>query len=47
LWKELDTLLSKHKYKALWVRGHNGHPENEWCDVRAGEETAKQKLIGE
>ena len=29
LWQELDQLLSKHKIRWIWVKGHNGHPENE------------------
>ena len=32
LWDELLTLLEKHSLKVNWVRGHNGHPENERCD---------------
>lgn len=32
LWDELLTLLEKHRMKINWVRGHNGHPENERCD---------------
>lgn len=40
LWQELVPLLQKFKPKFVWVRGHNGHPENERCDalaVRAAE----------
>ena len=32
LWQELLPLLSRHEVKFVWVRGHNGHPENERCD---------------
>ncbi|GAB6036385.1 ribonuclease HI [Fundidesulfovibrio butyratiphilus] len=32
LWTRLDGLLSRHKVKLTWVRGHNGHPMNERCD---------------
>jgi ribonuclease HI len=35
LWKELYNLLQKHELKLFWVRGHNGHPENERCDFLA------------
>lgn len=35
LWDRLLELLSKHKVKFQWIRGHNGHPENERCDVLA------------
>jgi ribonuclease HI len=35
LWKEMDALMQKHDVKFHWVRGHNGHPENERADVLA------------
>jgi ribonuclease HI len=35
LWKELVTLLDKHKVTFVWVKGHNGHPYNERCDILA------------
>ena len=43
LWKELDELLKIHEYVGKWVRGHNGHPENEWCDEAAGLKTEEYK----
>lgn len=35
LWQELDQLLSKHKIRWIWIKGHNGHPENERVDKLA------------
>lgn len=35
LWQELDALLPRHKIKWIWVKGHNGHPENERVDQLA------------
>lgn len=35
LWLELLQLSKRHKVKWVWVRGHNGHPENERADVLA------------
>jgi ribonuclease HI len=35
LWRRLDELLQIHDVKAEWVRGHDGHPENERCDQLA------------
>ena len=35
LWQELDTLLTKHQVRWIWVKGHNGHPENERVDKLA------------
>ena len=35
LWERLLLLLERHKVSFVWVRGHNGHPENERCDELA------------
>lgn len=35
LWQELDELLQKHDVSFHWVRGHDGHPENERADKLA------------
>ena len=35
LWQELDGLLNVHQVKAIWVKGHAGHPENERVDKLA------------
>lgn len=32
LWEELITLIDRHDVTVVWVKGHNGHPENERCD---------------
>lgn len=32
LWEELDDLVQRHELSYHWVRGHDGHPENERCD---------------
>ncbi len=41
LWQELDALLQKYNVKWLWVKGHNGHPENERVDNLARKEAQK------
>jgi ribonuclease HI len=40
LWQQLDLLNAQHKVSWGWVRGHNGHAENERVDalVRAARE---------
>jgi ribonuclease HI len=44
LWQRLDQLLQKHhSVKAIWIKGHNGHPENEYCDKVAREQAEKMK----
>jgi len=35
LWERLDSLARVHTIEWRWVRGHNGHPENERCDELA------------
>lgn len=35
LWQQLDSLLPQHHIDWLWVKGHNGHPENERVDELA------------
>jgi ribonuclease HI len=47
LWKEYILVSKTHKIKATWVRGHNGHEENERCDKLARDEAEMQKeLLG-
>lgn len=35
LWKRIDELVAQHDVKFHWIRGHNGHPENERADALA------------
>lgn len=35
LWHKLDDILSRHQIDWIWVRGHNGHAENERADALA------------
>lgn len=35
LWRELDALVALHTVTWRWVRGHNGHVENERADALA------------
>ncbi len=37
LWELLRDLTSHHEVRWVWIRGHNGHPENERCDQLARE----------
>ncbi len=41
LWEELLVLLDRHDVTFHWLKGHNGHPENERCDALAVAETQK------
>ncbi len=37
LWKEYLKVSEQQHIRFVWVRGHNGHPMNERCDVLAVE----------
>lgn len=41
LWDMLLNLLDGHKYSFVWLKGHDGHPENERCDALAVAESQK------
>ena len=32
LWQELDRAVIRHKVEWVWVRGHTGHPRNEYSN---------------
>jgi ribonuclease HI len=46
LWQTLDQLAAAHRIDWRWVRGHDGHPENERADELAnrGVESMKARL---
>lgn len=35
LWQQLDAVVATHEIKWHWVKGHSGHPENEFVDELA------------
>jgi len=35
LWKRLLAAMQSHEAEFVWVKGHNGHPQNERCDTLA------------
>jgi ribonuclease HI len=41
LWQELHKLNEHHTITWIWVKGHNGHVENERCDQLANEAIAE------
>ncbi|MFP3947740.1 MAG: RNase H family protein [Gemmatimonadota bacterium] len=41
LWKQLDRIAGRHRVTWNWIRGHAGHPQNEYANdlaIRAAEE---------
>lgn len=45
LWERLLKALEPHKVNFIWVKGHDGHPENERCDKLATGAAASRNLI--
>jgi len=45
LWERLLKVSNKHQVSWHWIRGHDGHPENERCDKLATEAIKKQKEV--
>lgn len=43
LWETLHGLIKIHKVNPFWIKGHAGHPENEYCDKIAKQEALKVK----
>ena len=41
LWERLLSLLDQHKVSFVWLKGHDGHPENERCDQLAVAQSQK------
>ncbi len=41
LWDRLLNLCQTHTLEINWIKGHNGHPENEECDKMAVSESQK------
>jgi len=44
LWERLLQLVSQHKVRFQWIRGHNGHSENERCDKLAVDAASQSNL---
>ena len=44
LWQRLDQALAPHQVEWHWVRGHEGHPENERADALARQAAARQMM---
>ena len=46
LWRRYIEVSKPHKIDAIWVRGHDGHIENERCDIlaRSAAEEMKKSL---
>lgn len=45
LWKQLLKLCANHTVKFVWVKGHNGHPEQERSDFLANQGLKANPLL--
>ncbi len=43
LWERLLSLIHNHEVEWVWIKGHDGYPENERCDKLAKREIKKCK----
>ena len=45
LWKRLLAAMAPHQVEFIWVKGHDGHPQNERCDKLATSAADGTELI--
>jgi ribonuclease HI len=45
LWLRFLSAYNLHHVKFTWVKGHNGHPENERCDELAVKASQQKNLL--
>lgn len=45
LWEAYLTVAKPHMVRGIWIRGHDGHPENERCDEMARTEAEQIKTV--
>lgn len=45
LWQRLLRAKQPHKVTFIWVKGHDGHPQNERCDSLATTAADGQELL--
>jgi ribonuclease HI len=43
LWERMLAAMKPHQLSWNWVKGHNGHPENERADALARDGVAQQR----
>ena len=46
LWQRLEVACARHQITWLWVKGHNGQPENERADALANRGVAEARADG-
>jgi ribonuclease HI len=46
LWERLHAAAARHRVQWRWVKGHNGHPENERVDKLARDAALQAQMTG-
>jgi ribonuclease HI len=46
LWRELDRAAARHRIRWEWIRGHEGHPQNEYANDLAVRAARTQESSG-
>ena len=46
LWERLHAAAARHRVEWRWVKGHNGHPENERVDKLARDAALQAQITG-
>ena len=46
LWQRLLDAATPHQIDWIWIKGHNGHPDNERADTLASDAAIAQKRVG-
>lgn len=47
LWQRFLKVYRRHRVKFQWIRGHNGHPQNELCDELAVAARSQPDLLAD
>lgn len=45
LWERFSQVYKKHQIRFFWIKGHDGHPENERCDKLAVQAATSATLL--
>ena len=47
LWQRFLLVYRKHNVNFKWIKGHNNHPQNEYCDKIAAEAAKSNNLFND
>ena len=47
LWKRFLVVYKNHDVDFRWIKGHNNHPQNEYCDKLAVNASMQKELLSD